>query len=187
MAQQLVQSSPATPLAAFADRLPPMVADRTRRTAWRFVDFFAVTIRNPNTREAYLPSGLPVHGLVRGAGAARPRRRHAHPRRRLRRATPALAGPRSGSTCPRSAGASTGWYLGECSRPIRRRRSRDPGTSSAWERRRCSATRKPGRSSSPSPQRRLAVSGTRALIGAMLYTFGRVGAVIAMDVEDYSV
>ena len=23
------------------------------RTAWRFVDFFAVTIRNPNTREAY--------------------------------------------------------------------------------------------------------------------------------------
>ena len=27
----------------------------------------------------------------------------------------------------------------------------------------------------------------RALIGAMLYTFGRVGAVIAMDVEDYRV
>ena len=25
----------------------------------------------------------------------------------------------------------------------------------------------------------------RALIGCMLYTFGRVGAVIAMDVEDY--
>ena len=65
MAQQLVQSSPAAPLTAFADRLPPMIAV-DERTAWRFVDFFAVTIRNPNTREAYYPSGLPVHGQVWG-------------------------------------------------------------------------------------------------------------------------
>ena len=53
MTQQLVQSTPAGPLAAFADRLPPMIASADDRTAWRFVDFFAVTIRNPNTREAY--------------------------------------------------------------------------------------------------------------------------------------
>ena len=53
MTQQLVPGTPAGPLAAFADRLPPMIADADDRTAWRFVDFFAVTIRNPNTREAY--------------------------------------------------------------------------------------------------------------------------------------
>ena len=53
MTQQLVQGTPADPLAEFADRLPPMIATADDRTAWRFVDFFAVTIRNPNTREAY--------------------------------------------------------------------------------------------------------------------------------------
>ena len=34
---------------------------------------------------------------------------------------------------------------------------------------------------------RLAGLRNRALIGTMLYTFGRVGAVIAMDVEDYRI
>ncbi|MCY4653382.1 MAG: phage integrase N-terminal SAM-like domain-containing protein, partial [Dehalococcoidia bacterium] len=71
MTQQLVQFSPAAPLAAFADRLPLMVAV-DERTAWRFVDFFAVTIRNPNTREAYYRAvcrfmdwceGRGLHGL----------------------------------------------------------------------------------------------------------------------------
>ena len=53
MTQQLVRGTPAGPLAEFADRLPRMIASADDRTAWRFVDFFAVTIRNPNTREAY--------------------------------------------------------------------------------------------------------------------------------------
>ena len=53
MTQQLVQGTPAGPLAAFADRLPPMIAGADEGTSWRFIDFFAVTIRNPNTREAY--------------------------------------------------------------------------------------------------------------------------------------
>ena len=53
MTQQLAQTTPAGPLAVFSDRLPPMIAGADDRTAWRFVDFFAVTIRNPNTREAY--------------------------------------------------------------------------------------------------------------------------------------
>ena len=52
MTQELVPASSAGPLAVFADRLPPMIAGADNRTAWRFVDFFAVTIRNPNTREA---------------------------------------------------------------------------------------------------------------------------------------
>ena len=41
MTQELVQCSPAGTLGA------------DDRTPWRFVNFFAVTIRNPNTREAY--------------------------------------------------------------------------------------------------------------------------------------
>ena len=52
MTQELARAiSPGLP-AQIADRLPPMVA-ADERTAWRFVDFLAVTIRNPNTREAY--------------------------------------------------------------------------------------------------------------------------------------
>ena len=42
MTQQLLQHSPAGPPAPFADRLPPMIARADDRTAWRFVDFFAV-------------------------------------------------------------------------------------------------------------------------------------------------
>ena len=53
MNQELIQAPPAGPLADFADRLPPMIAGADDRTAWRFIDFFAVTIRNPNTRESY--------------------------------------------------------------------------------------------------------------------------------------
>lgn len=53
MTQELVQTSPAGPLAAFADRLPPMIAVADERTNWWFFDFFAVTIRGPNSREAY--------------------------------------------------------------------------------------------------------------------------------------
>ena len=53
MTQELVRRPPAGPLAPFADRLTPMIAEAGDRTAWRFVDFFAVTISNPNTGEAY--------------------------------------------------------------------------------------------------------------------------------------
>jgi integrase/recombinase XerD len=30
-----------------------LIADAGERTAWRFVEFFTATLRNPNTREAY--------------------------------------------------------------------------------------------------------------------------------------
>ena len=53
MTQKLVRGPhPGLP-AQIADRLPPMIASAEDRVAWRFIDFFAVTIRNPNTREAY--------------------------------------------------------------------------------------------------------------------------------------
>ena len=142
----------------FADRLPPMVAV-DERAAWRFVDFFAVTIRNPNTREAYYRAvcrfmdWCETRCLVR-LDAVMPI--HVPPTSSISRSR----GPRSGSTCPPSAGASTGWCREEYCRPTLRLRSRDPGTSSAWARLRCSATRRQGRCSSLSPLIRSAVSGT---------------------------
>jgi len=37
----------------FPGGLPALIAAGGERTAWRFVEFFTATIRNPNTREAY--------------------------------------------------------------------------------------------------------------------------------------
>ena len=39
--------------AAVADKLPALIAGAGKRAAWRFVEFFTVNIRNPNTRAAY--------------------------------------------------------------------------------------------------------------------------------------
>jgi hypothetical protein len=33
--------------------LPALIAGAGERAAWRFLEFFTVTIRNPNTRAAY--------------------------------------------------------------------------------------------------------------------------------------
>ena len=33
--------------------LPALIATAGERTAWRFVEFFTATLRNPHTREAY--------------------------------------------------------------------------------------------------------------------------------------
>ena len=40
---------PALPAGAV---VPAIVADRGERAAWRYLDFFAANIRNPNTRAA---------------------------------------------------------------------------------------------------------------------------------------
>ena len=90
MTQQLVQGAPAGPLAAFADRLPPMIASADDRTAWRFVDFFAVTIRNPNTREAYYRAVSRFMDWCEQRCLHRLAVHQAHPRRGVRRAAPAI-------------------------------------------------------------------------------------------------
>src|ERR1019366_494698 len=41
------------PSATVADKLPALIAGAGKRAAWRFVEFFTVNIRNPNTRAAY--------------------------------------------------------------------------------------------------------------------------------------
>ena len=90
MTQQLVRGTPTGPLAAFADRLPPMIAAADDRTAWRFVDFLRRHHPQPQHPRGLLPGGHAVHGLVRAAGAPPARCHQAHPRRGLRRAAPPL-------------------------------------------------------------------------------------------------
>jgi hypothetical protein len=42
--------------------LPALISGAGKRAAWRFVEFFTVNIRNPNTRAAY---GLAAGAFVR--------------------------------------------------------------------------------------------------------------------------
>lgn len=51
MATDITTYAPA--VIALPDGLPDMITAAGAKTAWRFVEFFTVTIRNPNTREAY--------------------------------------------------------------------------------------------------------------------------------------
>ena len=128
MTQELVRSpQPGLP-AQIADRLPPMVASG-ERTVWRFADFFAVTIRDPNTREAYYRAvcrfmdwcerrGL--HGL----GDVMP----IHVAAYVEQLPLSQGLDQAAPLCHQSV-ASIGWCRVGSSRPTRRRRSRDPGTS----------------------------------------------------------
>ena len=92
MNQELVQAPPAGPLADFADRLPPMIAGADDRTGWRFIDFFAVTIRNPNTRESYYRAVSRFLDWSEDTGLHSLRCYHANSRGRVRRTAPALQG-----------------------------------------------------------------------------------------------
>ena len=185
MAQQLVQSSPAAPLAAFADRLPPMVA-ADERTAWRFVDFFAVTIRNPNTREAYYRAVCRFMDWCEGRGLSR-----------LDAVMPIhIAAYVEQLLLSR---ASVRQHLSAISRCFDWLVSggvlqSNPATSVQRPRHVVRVGKTPVLSDEEArtllesiPTKKVGGLRDRALIGAMLYTFGRVGAVIAMDVEDYRV
>ena len=149
------------------------------------MDFFAVTIRNPNTREAYYRAVCRFMDWceVRGLGrldAVMP----IHVAAYVERLPLSRASVRQHLSADQQVLrlAGVGWSPAI---PTRRRRSRDPDTSSGSVRRRCSAMRKPGRCWSPFLLDKVGGLRDRALIGAMLYTLGRVGSVIAMDVEDY--
>ena len=184
MTQDLVQASPAGPLADFADRLPPMIAGANDRTAWRFIDFFAVTIRNPNTREAYyravsrfldwcehrglnrLDAIMPIHVAAYVEQLALSR---ATVRQHLSAISRCFDWLVSGGTL-----------------------EANPATSVQRPRHVVRVGKTPVLSDDEArvllesiSVNRLAGLRDRALIGTMLYTFGRVGAVIAMDVEDY--
>ena len=184
MTQQLVQGTPAGPLAEFADRLPPMIASADDRTAWRFVDFFAVTIRNPNTREAYYRAvsrfmdWCEQYGLHRLA-AIRPIHVAAYVEQ-LPLSRPSVRQHLSAiSRC-------FDWMVSGGTLET------NPATSVQRPKHVVRVGRTPVLSDDEARTLLKSISidkiaglRDRALIGCMLYTFGRVGAVIAMDVEDY--
>ena len=184
MTQELVQPSPAGPLAAFVDRLPPMIAGADDRTAWRFVDFFAVTIRNPNTREAYyravsrfmdwceqhglhhLGDVMPIHvaAYIEQLPLSR-----ATVKQHLSAISRCFAWMVSGGTLDTNPATSV-------QRPKHVVRiGKTPVLSDDQARALLESI----------SIDKVAGLRDRALIGAMLYSFGRVGAVISMDVEDY--
>ena len=186
MNQELVRSpQPGLP-AQIADRLPPMIAAADDRTAWRFVDFFAVTIRNPNTREAYYRAvsrfidWCEQHGLHR-LGDIRPIHVAAYVERL----------PLSRASVRQHLSAISrcfDWLVSGGSLET------NPATSVQRPRHVVRVGKTPVLSDDEArhllesiPVGRVAGLRDRALIGAMLYTFGRVGAVIAMDVADYRV
>ena len=185
MTQELVRTThPGLP-AQIADRLPPMVA-ADERTAWRFVDFFAVTIRNPNTREAYyravcrfmdwcdtralgrLDAVMPIHvaAYVEQLPLSR-----ASVRQHLSAISRCFDWLVSGGVLQTNPATSV-------QRPRHVVRvGKTPVLSDEEARTLLESI----------PADKIGGIRDRALIGAMLYTFGRVGAVIAMDVEDYRV
>ena len=186
MTQQLVPATPAGPLAEFADRLPPMIAMADDRTAWRFVDFFAVTIRNPNTREAYYRAvsrfmdWCERHGLHH-LGDVMPIHVAAYVEQ-LPLSRPSVKQHLSAiSRC-------FDWMVSGGTLEI------NPATSVQRPKHVVRVGKTPVLSDDQARQLlesistdKLAGIRDRALIGTMLYTFGRVGAVIAMDVEDYRI
>lgn len=52
------------------NRLPAIVQAESRKTRWRFIDFFTFSIRNSNTREAYQGAILQFLSWCEGVGVA---------------------------------------------------------------------------------------------------------------------
>ena len=85
--QALVPANPAAENVAGRDGVvvPRVIADAGDHAARRFLEFFAATIRNKNTRHGLLPCRRAVLRLVRPAQDRRARRHRAAARRRLYR------------------------------------------------------------------------------------------------------
>ena len=60
---------PALPAGAV---VPAIVAERGEQAAWRYLEFFAVSIRNPNTRAAYARAASAFFGWCEGLGLKLP-------------------------------------------------------------------------------------------------------------------
>lgn len=166
------------------ERMPTMIVVAGERTAWRFVDFFTSTIRNPNTREAYwravtrffdwcelrgvhtLSTVRPIHiaDYVENMKASKPTvKQHLAA---IRKCFDWLV---SGGELPQNPASSV-----QGPKHIVRQ-GKTPVLDAAETRILLDSM----------PRKTLVGLRDRALIGTMVYTFGRVGAVIGMNVEDY--
>ena len=167
--------------------VPAIVAAAGEKAARRYLEFFAVTIENANTREAYYRAcrrffaWCDAQGLD-GAGRDRAdacRGLHQSDGRRISKSRP------SSSTSPRSACCSTGSSSARSSRINPAHSVRGP-----------KHVVKRGKTPvlTADEARKLLDSidvstvvglRDRALIGLMAYSFARVSAAVAMRVEDY--
>ena len=165
--------------------IPAQIAAAGADARRRFIEFFTANIRNRNTRQAYARAvagffrwcearGLAELGLLEPVHvAAYVEELGTSPRR-----------PASSSTWRRCACCSTGWWSARWSDPTPPRWCAAPATSSNAAARRSSRPRRRISCSRASPDSLVGLRD-RALIGVMVYGFARIGAALAMRVEDY--
>ena len=186
MTQAIAPSGSAAVLAQAFPALPPAVLRSGEKTAWRFVDFFTASIRNPNTREAYYRAVTRFlawceEQALLDLHTVRPVHVAAYVEHLMLNLSKSsvkghLAALRKCFDWLESGG-------GLESNPARSvqgpryivRRGKTPVLDAAQTRELLDSI----------PLDRVVGLRDRALIATMVYTFGRVGAVTAMNVEDY--
>ena len=166
--------------------LPALVLGAGQKAAWRFIDFFTATIRNPNTRKAYYRNVSRFLAWCESWGIAelaqvRPIHVAAYIEElQLELSKPSvkqhLAAIRKCFAWLASGGVLELNPAGVVQGPRYIVRTGQTPILDAEETRRLLDAL---------PRDTLAGQRDRALIGTMVFTFGRVGAVTAMNVEDY--
>ena len=184
--KQIAPSTPFLPTLPTGAVVPAIVAKHGERAAWRYLEFFAVSIRNPNTRAAYaraasaffawsaalslsLPGIMPVHVAAWIEQLSREGRSAPTVKQHLAAVRVLFDWLVVGQVVPHNPAAAV----------------RGPKHSMATGK-----THMPDRDEAKAL---LAAINTgsliglrdRALIGMLLFTFGRIGAVTAMRVSDY--
>lgn len=166
--------------------VPAMVAACDEKAAWRYLEFFAANIRNPNTRTAYARAASSFFAWCDGLGLLLPDIQSVHVAAWVETLT---KGGRSAPTVKQHLAAVRmlfGWLVvGQVVPHNPAAAVRGPKYSMAT-----------GKTHMPSREEAKALivaidTGSliglrdRALIGMLLYTFGRIGAVTAMRGGDY--
>ena len=185
MSQSLAQSSslPALPAGAV---VPAMVAAHGERAAWRYVEFFAVSIRNLNTRAAYARAASSFFAWCGGLGLQLPGIMPTHVAAWIEQLS---RDGRSAPTVKQHLAAVRmlfDWLVvGQVVPHNPAAAVRGPKHSMATGK-----THMPDRDEAKALLAAIDTSSLiglrdRALIGMLLFTFARIGAVTAMGVGDY--
>ena len=186
MTDQLMAAKPSLPALPAGIAVPAMIAARDEKASWRYVEFFAANIRNPNTRTAYARAASGFFGWCERLGLSLTGIQSVHVAAwveelgREGRSAPTikqqLAGVRMlfdwlvvGQVVPHNPAAAV----------------RGPRHSMAKGK-----THMPSRDEAKALIAAIDTSTLvglrdRALIGTLLYTFARVSAATAMRVSDY--
>ncbi len=185
MAHDLVLPAAGTPALPGALTVPAAVADAGEAAARRYVDFFAAQIRNPNTRVAYARAASDFFGWYEQHGLALAVVQPVHIAAWVEGLFRELSAP---SVKQRLAAVRMlfDWLVvGQVVPNNPAARVRGPKHSAAKGK-----TQMPTREEAKAllagiPTDNLVGLRDRALIGTLLYTFARVGAVTAMRVGHY--